>query len=208
MGLEGLEGVGGAEQVQQIADAKATTTPHKVQQNGNGRRQAEIRLGDATVPVYPQKHAYLSNRLGRVIGQFASTGTDLNATNFVGWLGGNTYDVLAALIPSLASRMPRHVFAGYPSAEAMEKGEYDEAADQSPTFPEIVAAFEAAVAVNRLDVLGNLKDLVDPTLLKATLRAEMSKALSGRYGSSVSSPQPSGESPPPSTGPTPPTSTE
>lgn len=165
----------------------------------NGSRPAEVTLGDVTVPVYPQRHAYLANRLGKTLQGFVESGEEVSTENFIAFLGGGAYDVLAALIPALPSRLPRHVFAGFPSEEAMDEGTYDEISDKSPTFPEIVSAFEAAWRVNRFDVLGKLGSLVDPTMLKAWLRVEMAKRLS--MTSQSSQPQ-SGESDPMSSGPT------
>lgn len=170
--------------------------------NGKGALSHEITLGDVTVPVYPQRHAYLSNRLGRTFAAFVESSEELTTENFLLFLGEKTYDVLAALIPALPARMPRHVFAGYGSEAALEAGDYDEAADASPTFPEIVAAFETVWRVNRFDVLGNLGKIVDPTLLRSLIRVQMTERLSTI---SASSPPPSGESDPTSSGPSDPT---
>lgn len=176
--------------------------------NGDGGHglPAEVTFGppenEVTVPVYPQRHAYLTNRLGRTFADFAESGEDMTTENFAAFLGGQAYGVLAALIPALPARMPAHVFNGYPSAEAMEAGDYDESTDASPTFPQIVAAFETAWRVNRFDVLGKLKALVDPTLLQAWIRVQLTERLST---TSASEPPPSGESDRTSSGATDPT---
>ena len=163
----------------------------------------EVALGDVVVPVYPQRIAYLENRLGKTVREFVEAG-GIDTADFARWLGSRTYSVLAALIPSLPSRMPEHVFRGYPSPEAYAEGSYDPEADRSPTFPEVVDAFNMAIRVNRFDLLGNLKSLVDPTVLRRMLNAEMAT----RYTSSRSSAPPPGASDPSSSTTPDPTSTD
>jgi hypothetical protein len=174
-GLSDIPGIDGIQQLGQQAQQRPGGDHEQRSPSGN----VEVSLGDVVVPVYPQRHAYLMNRLGRTLAQFAaSTQGEINTENFVSFLGGNTYDVLAALIPALPSRLPRHVFMGYESEEAAEKGDYDETKDKSPDLPQIIGAFEACIRVNRFDVLGGLKAIVDPTLLRAYVRKEMAQRLS------------------------------
>ena len=117
--------------------------------------------------------------------------------SFVRMLGERAYTVLATLIPALPSRMPEHIFRGYPTKQAYQAGEYDEATDSSPTFPEIVYAFEVAYRINRLDLVGNLKSLLDPQLIQRYLRLEMAKAMEASMASRNSASE-SGDSAPPS----------
>lgn len=165
----------------------------------------EVRLGDVVVPVYAQRHAYLANRLGRTFQAFVESGEQLATENFLSFLGGQTYEVLSALIPALGSRMPKHVFAGFGSPEAMDAGEYDPGQDRSPSFPEMVEAFECVWRVNRFDVVGKLGSIVDPTLLRAAVRAQMAERLST---TSQSSPPMSGGSDRTSSGTTAPTGSQ
>lgn len=197
-----VEGVAGLEDLQQVTQgaqqpAGGEGTPQaapvppgapappqeaaQLLQQHTGVGNTEIQLGDTVVAVYPQRHAYLENRLGRVLGEFVSTGLEnLDADNFIAFLGERSYDVIAALLPQLPSRMPKHVWAGYGSEEAFLAKEYDPALDTSPTYPQIIEAFTAVVKVNRLDVLGGLKSIVDPSLIQGFLRVEMAKALEQR----------------------------
>jgi hypothetical protein len=136
------------------------------------------------IPAYAQRHAYLTNRLGKFIDVMASQADGLDSiSSAVSVMGDSAYDVLCALIPNLSKRVPKWEFAGYGSAEAYEQGEYDENEDKSPTFPEIVEAFEIAVRVNRFDVFKALGSLVDPKMLKAELSLWISDRLSGSESS-------------------------
>jgi hypothetical protein len=130
----------------------------------------EVILGGKSVPVYPQRHAYLSNRLGKFIDLLSGQADDLDSVQaVVGILGDSVYDLLSALIPSLSKRITKYEWAGYGSQEAYDKGEYDEREDNSPTVPEIIGAFEEAIRVNRFDVFKALGQFVDPKALRASL---------------------------------------
>jgi len=160
----------------------------------------EVQLGSHTVPCYPQRHAYLTNRVGKFVDRLAGGADDLGGiSDVVGLLGDSAYDVLCALIPNLSKRMPRYEFAGYGSQDAYDAKDYDPELDKSPTFPEIVEAFETAIAVNRFDVFKALKGLVDPKMLKADVSLWISEQISG---GSPSLPGTSGESQPTSSGTT------
>lgn len=160
----------------------------------------EITLGETTIACYPQRHAYLTNRIGKFVDQLAGGAAGIEGTaDIVGLLGDSAYDVLCALIPNLSKRLPRYEFAGYGSQDAYDAKDYDPELDKSPTFPEIVEAFETAIAVNRFDVFKALKGLVDPKMLKADVSLWISEQISG---SSPSSPGTSGESQPTSSGTT------
>lgn len=163
----------------------------------------EITLGEHTLPCYPQRHAYLANRLGRFVETLADNAGEIeSAGDVAGLLGDSAYDVLCALIPNLGKRMSRHEFAGYGSEAQMEAGDYDEREDHSPTFPEIVHALETAVAVNRFDVLKVVGRVIDPKLLKAEISLKVSEMISGGL---QSSPSPNGASAPSGSGTTEPT---
>lgn len=164
----------------------------------------QITLGDHEIPAYPQKHAYLTNRVGKFVDQLAADAADFGTvSDVIGLLGDSAYDVLCALIPNLSKRMPRYEFAGYGSQDAYEVKDYDPELDKSPTFPEIVGAFETAIAVNRFDVFKALSGLVDPKMLRTDISLWISEQISS---GSLSSPGTSGESQPTSSGTTVPTS--
>jgi hypothetical protein len=136
-----------------------------------------VTLGDAEVPVYPQRHAYLQNKVGKWMQSLVDNQGDLNTADALAFLGGNAYEVLSVMIPSLPKRIPRWQWDGYGSAEAAEAGEYDEEQDSSPTIPQIVEAFNTAVAINRFDVFKAVLKVVDPTMLRNWINAQMAEWL-------------------------------
>ncbi len=161
-----------------------------------------VKLGEHELAVPEQRIGRLENR-GRSL--FLSLATvdvqELMAGDNVGAavlaLGRErAYDLLCIVVPQVSKRMPRWEFAGYASAEAMAAGEYDDDADKSPTWPEIINAFETAKRVNHFDFIDGIKKLakglyekVDPTLVGQwvnLLAAEMATALP----TSLSSPAP------------------
>lgn len=163
-----------------------------------------VTLGEhENIPCVPQRHAYLENRLGRFFEGLTKIDTDALAGDGIGTqiatlLGDQAYDALCVFLPALSKRMPRWEFAGYGSADAMAAGDYDEEQDKSPTFPQIVAAFEKAVEVNRFNVFtgvgGMLKGLwekADPTLVGQWLNVVLAEVA---LKTSPSSPPVSGES--------------
>jgi hypothetical protein len=165
----------------------------------------KIRLGEHEVDVFAQRHAYLENKLGKWFAALAeSSQQNLDVNNLLAFLGGQTYDVLVVMIPTLGRRMPRWEFDGYGSQEAWEAKDYDEQLDKSPTVPEIVNAFEVAIQVNRFNVFGALTKIVDPRMLRALVNERLAATISQKSQSSL---PPSGESDPTSSGTTPPTST-
>jgi hypothetical protein len=165
----------------------------------------QITLGRHELPVYPQRHAYLTNRLASQLDALGAAGENLSdLAGAVEWLGQGTYGVLEAVIPNLGKRIPEWEFAGYGSQEAFDRGEYEEREDNSPTFPEILNAFEVAKEVNRFDVFAVLWRWVDPKVVKQ--RLNLFVATAGLSTSSPSSPGTNGESSPSDSGTTAPTS--
>jgi hypothetical protein len=162
-----------------------------------------ITLGAVEIDVLPQRHAYLSNRLGPAIQQAFNRGEGLTADGLIEFAAEGTYDVLCALIPKLSQRMPRWQFLGYGSQTALDAGEYDEATDESPTLPEIREAFVVALRTNCIDELGKLLGkVVDPQLIRGQVNLAVANSLA-----SPSLPSTSGGSESTSSGPTSPTST-
>lgn len=158
-----------------------------------------ITLGTTEFEAIDQPHAYLIHELSGFVDGLIGSGVDLDDTQgIVRFVGDGMYGVLAVFYPDLAKRLPAHEFAGFPSASAHAAGEYDrEYARKTPTFPQIVAAFEAAVEVNGGDYFRKALGLVDPKLLKAV----MTQATAGYLSrTSESSPPTSGESVPTSSG--------
>jgi hypothetical protein len=169
-----------------------------------GTPTAEITLGDHTLPVYAQRHAYLANRLGRFIDELVQRSQDLDANGIVGALQESSYELLCALVPNMEKRIPEYEYRGFSSREAMEAGDYDEQLDKSPTLPEIRAAFTIASKVNAFDVLTHLKGIIDPSLLRGVVNAQIAEAISQNSPSSLSE---NGASDLTTSGTTPPAST-
>ncbi|HEY3435070.1 MAG TPA: hypothetical protein VGK41_05410 [Solirubrobacterales bacterium] len=185
-----------------------------------GQRVEEVQLGKYTYQVVAQRHAYLERKLG----PYAQEVTQLAAGDIAGLIrAGSTgyHGLLAIFIPEL---MPLHEWRGFASKKAYDETElwkqskgtegsdqYDEDADNSPDLDQMVTAFTAVAAVNRIDMVGKLKELLGPdffssdlwTALRAkfevaALEAVMNLPTGG--SDSERSPLPSGESGPTSGG--------
>lgn len=165
--------------------------------------QSEVTLGGVTIPVYPQRVAYLENRIGPTVRGILARGEDITAETIIAFLGEGAYDGLVALIPNLEKRLPRWKFRGFASQEAYEAGEYDEAVDDSPTLPETLAAFETALHINGLHELAKLGKVIDARLLRAQLNRAIAESIASPSSQSVS-----GASESTSSGTTAPTLTE
>lgn len=165
-----------------------------------------VTLGDHEVDVYPQRHAYLTNKLAAFFRELVETDTDINdAAGVVTLLGDRAYDLLGVVLPQYTKRCPLYEFRGYSSESAMEEGLYDERSDKSPSFPEMVGAFETAASVNRFDVFAVLGKVIDPKLLKTWINSKVAEAIST---ASVSLPAAKDGAASTSSGPSSPTSTE
>jgi len=108
------------------------------------------KIGEHTLPVVPQRHAYLKHKLS------PEDFTRLMSQDY----GVESYRVLSILIPELPNQIPVWEWEGYASQEAMDAGEYDEALDKSPTTAEIIDAFETAFIVSGAGKMGKIIDLI------------------------------------------------
>lgn len=141
-----------------------------------------VKLGEHSYDVVPQKWGYLRTRLGGVFSALAESNTDgVNAADLV---GGRAHDVLKVFIPNL---MPSYEWHGYPTQEAMDAGDYSDEYDKSPTPDEIVLAFQVVMRANRLDLLGKLKDLVDPQMIRAYVNKAVAEAVDSQTTTSPNS---------------------
>jgi hypothetical protein len=139
----------------------------------------KVTLGDHELDVYPQRHAYLTNKLSKYIDQIAEASSEMgDAASFVRFLGNEAYDLLIVLIPQYGKRCPKYEFLGYGSQEACDAGEYDEAEDKSPTFEEIINAFTVASRIQRFDTLKILGKVFDPNLVRGWINAQLATHLS------------------------------
>lgn len=139
--------------------------------------ETKVVLGDHEVPVYPQRHAYLTNKLGKWMTSMIGSEGNLDTDDALAFLGGRAYEVLSVMIPTLPKRMPKWEWDGFGSADAAQAGEYVEEEDKSPTVPQIVDAFNAAIAVNRFDIFKAVMSVVDPQLLRTWLNAKLAEKL-------------------------------
>ncbi len=153
----------------------------------------QITLGaHEDIPVYGQRHAYLTNKLAGFFSKLTSLDAAVDSPDdLVAMLGEQAYDLLAIVIPSYAKRCPKYEFAGYGSLAQYEARDYDEREDKSPTFTEIRHAFTVAAEANCFDVLKTLAKVVDPKLLKGWINTQIAVAISN---ASVNSPAPTGGS--------------
>lgn len=168
--------------------------------------------GGVTVPVYPQRHAYITARLGKFLSELGDVGQTVAVDNLLSTASKQSYALLTALIPNLSKRMTEWEFCGYATREAAELGEYDPALDKSsPSIPEIRHAIKVASEVNGLDILTHVKGvfgLVDPTLLRSLVSEQLLNVIDSASTTLPSSPSPIGDSPSTSSGTRVPTSTE
>jgi hypothetical protein len=162
----------------------------------------EVTLGEHTLPIYAQRHAYLMNRAGRFVDEIVKRVADLDTSQILVALQESSYELLCVLIPNLEKRVPEYEFRGFGSREAMDAGDYDEEADRSPTLPEIRTAFEVASRVNAFDVVKHIWGIFDPSLLRGIVNEQITEAISK---TSPSSPSVNGTSASTSSGTTPPT---
>lgn len=167
---------------------------------------AVVSIGTYSYTVVPQRIGRLRKRLGRALSDLESLSGD-TLVDFVGESLGRAHDVLKVFIPDL---MPVYEFCGYRSQEAMDADE-DEEGEYGPTLPEIINAFEAVMRVNRLDLLGHLRSVVSPELIRAFISSRVAETIrqaeTSRTSSSASTPStPGPPSPSTSTGMTAPTS--
>jgi hypothetical protein len=165
--------------------------PAEGSENGSGSlggTPVHVQLGDHSYAVYAQRVGYLENRIGSTVSKLGTLNIE-GVEELVTSLGGSAYGLLKVFIPRL---MPEHEFRGYPTEEAHAAREYDERYDKSPSFAQIVTAFQTAMRVNRFDLFGSLKNLLSPELLRAmtnkAVAESVQRGLPSPSGSSTSTP--------------------
>lgn len=137
-----------------------------------------ITLGDHELEVFPQRHAYLTNKLGKYIDRLAASDLDISdASGLTSFLGSEAYDLLGVLVPQYGKRCPRYEFLGFASQAACDAGDYNEELDKSPTFEQIIEAFTVSARVQRFDTLKILGKVFDPKLIRGWINAQLATAL-------------------------------
>ncbi len=160
-----------------------------------------VKLGARDYTIVAQPIGRIRRKLGKLIA------LNEGAAALDGELDGEVYSALKTFIPDLA---PVWELLGYETEDAYKGGaepsDDAEAADRSPTLPQIIEAIEIVYRVNGADRLVRLgKSLVKEDVLKAIISKELIGWSSAR---SSSLPSPSGELDSMSSTPTPPTSGE
>lgn len=145
----------------------------------NEQDGVNITLGDGKYAVVPQRIGYLRSKLGVAFGGLADM--DLRADNILDVLGTRAHAVLQVFIPDL---MPEWEFAGYPTKEAMEAGDYKEEYDKSPSPREIRRAFTVAAQVNEIDLLKHLGKLIGPEVIRSYLAGIVADSMTSSLESS------------------------
>ncbi len=153
--------------------------------------QVKVTLGEHEYVVHPQRHAYLRHRLGKQIETLGDAELAGDGANLLDQVLDKAYEFLSTFIPEL---MPQWEFEGYGTPSAYENREYDEAADRSPSPGQIIDAFEAALRVNRLDLVKHLKAWVGEEYLRAQVQVMIGEMTMRSLDASPSSPSANGES--------------
>lgn len=144
----------------------AAVTPIRAEESNR------VELGGHSYVIVPQRVGRLKKLLGRQLGDITEIATGEGDLLDVGL--EKAHSILGVFIPDL---MPLHEFCGYSSESAFNDPEADESDDVGPSFPEIVAAYEVIVAVNRFDLFKHLGKLVSPTLLRSIIQQEVGRTL-------------------------------
>lgn len=156
----------------------ATPLPSADRLNGSA---PTVTLGGKQYLVIPQPVGRLKRRLGREMADLQSLQAD-SLEDFITSGLGRAHAILKVFLPEL---MPYHEFEGFSSQERFDSGDDEDVA--GPTIPEIVGAFEAVMKVNRLDLLGHLKSVISPELIRAVLTRQLADwAASGQTTTSLS----------------------
>jgi hypothetical protein len=154
-------------------------------------RDAQVKLGDHTYNLVPQRHAYLQRRLGALMEQLSGI-EDIAGAAILDSLGDQLYQFMRIFIPDL---MPEWEYKGYGIEEAMEADEYVEINDHSPAWADEVAAIEVALRVNRLDLIKHVAKLIDQLGMRDFIRAQLKIAIGDFTAQRL--PAPKEDDPPP-----------
>lgn len=131
----------------------------------------DVKLGEHEYRVRPQRHAYLKREIRKFFSSLQEL-QDMDAENLLDVFTEKAYELLSVFIPDL---MERWEFEGFASQDAMERDHYTEDDDRSPEPGQIREALSAAMRVNDLDWVGQLKNFIGTDLLKAQMRAAVAE---------------------------------
>jgi hypothetical protein len=147
---------------------------------------ADVKLGDHSYTVIPQRIGYLRSKLGVVMGNIVDA--DIATTNVVQFLGDKVYAVLEIFIPDL---MPEYEFHGYATKDALAADEYDEEYDRSPSPTQVKQALMVCTHVNEIDLLSHLGKLIGPEVIQGWIQTVMVSSMQESLQNSL----PSGDTP-------------
>lgn len=163
-----------------------------------------ITLCGREIPAHPQKVGYLKHRVLQTWAQAQKSLGDLQITS----ADKATYSLLCLLSPKIPEYVEEYRFLGFASVEAMEAGDYRPEDDNSSTIPEIASAFRVACEVSGLDLIAQLKGLVNPQKVRDIIGDVLDEAMdemrAQRLINSLSSPSDADGFPPSTSSGTPP----
>lgn len=178
--------------------------------NGAG---VQVRIGEREYIVVPQRIGRIRSQLGIQFRNIEGLFGDLEGNSVDSFLNLGMERVHSLLVVFIPTLMPLYEFCGYPTEEAHESDDYNEEYDRGPDVPQLRHAFEVCVKVNSLDLLGQLKNVFSPELIRAIIQEQvlgrLAEATSSQTEPSTSTSSTSGpELGSTTSGPTNPTSTE
>lgn len=145
---------------------------------------APVTIGNHEYELVPQRVPYLERKLsGTSLQDLLAVDTEGGISAFVGGLGDTAHGLLGVFIPNL---MPFYEWKGFGSQEDYDAYVESEGADDrrteitergAPTIPEIVNAFQIAMAVNKVDLFKHLGNLVGGDFLRAAARKAIADSL-------------------------------
>ena len=168
--------------------------------NGTG---TAVALGEQSYAVIPQKIGRLRSRLGvelRNLETLTQMGEDASFDGLIGSSLERAHGILEVFIPDL---MPLHEFCGFSTREAYDAQDYHEASDHGPDLTQLRVAFDTCMKVNSLDLLGHLKNVFGPDLIRAVVQEQVLTRVRAALPEAMedSSPMPSSTSTPSTSGP-------
>lgn len=146
------------------------TRNSRVDLNGAG---TPIALGDQTYSVIPQRIGRLRSQLMPMFRNMDSFLPSFEGASIDSILDQGMERVHSVLIVFIPDLMPMHEFCGFSTVDAYEAGDYHEGSDHGPDLPQLRVAFETCFKVNSLDLLGHLKNVFSPELIRALIQEQV-----------------------------------
>lgn len=136
-----------------------------------------VTLGSREYRIVPQRIGRIRHSISSIVGVFSEDAPQEVDDQLI--------EFFKVFIPDLE---PKYKLLGYASEDACEAKDYDPAADQSPTPPEIADAIETIFQIHGGQrLLRLLKGLIDPAVIRETVTMEMKNYQRRRLQSLLSS---------------------